>query len=67
MSLRLDGCPSATDDVEQQDNESYHKQDVDETTNRVAANHAQQPKNQKNHKNCPQHERFLLFCTIASL
>jgi hypothetical protein len=46
----LNRGPSASDQLEDQSNQSQHQQDVDKSTHGVAANHAQQPENKQNYK-----------------
>jgi hypothetical protein len=55
--LRLNGS-SSRDQVDDQNNERNHEQDMDQSTRDVKAE-AQNPKHQNDHENCPKHN-FLL-------
>jgi hypothetical protein len=58
----LNHRPAATDEINEQDHQRYHEQQVDKTTKRVTRNHAYQPQDQENHEDCPKHYLFLLLC-----
>lgn len=51
----LNGCPSARDELEYQRDHSQYEQDVNEASQRVAGDDAQQPQNQKDYEKCPKH------------
>jgi hypothetical protein len=58
--LRLDCGPSAGNQLEYQCYERQNEQQVNESTQGVAAHHPYQPQNKKNHKNCPKHVTLAL-------
>jgi hypothetical protein len=57
-------CTPSSDQVNQQNDEREHQQQVDESTHRVTGYQTQQPKNQKNYEDCPQHGCFLPYLGI---
>jgi hypothetical protein len=63
-------CGSASrDQLDHQNNESEHEQNMDESTHGVAAYEAEQPQNEKDHENCPEHNlppETLHICTTAT-
>jgi hypothetical protein len=62
MELELKGS-SAADELDEQDDESQHQQDVDVGANRVETYQTYEPQHQENYKNCPKHCLFSLSCT----
>jgi hypothetical protein len=42
-------------EIEQDDDNGYHQQDMDETAHCVAAHQSQQPQDYQYYGNCPQH------------
>src|SRR6266702_4543928 len=48
---------SSGDQVNYQDDQGEHQQQVDESTQRITGHQPDQPQYQQNHKDCPQHCR----------
>jgi hypothetical protein len=47
--------PAARNQLQEKYDERNHKQNVDESTQRVGTDDSQQPQNQKDYKDCPKH------------
>jgi len=52
---RLDSRSSSGYELEDQSDQSQHKQNVNKTTHGVAANNTQQPQNKQHYEDCPKH------------
>jgi hypothetical protein len=61
LPVRLDGSPAGYQ-VDDQNNHGDYEQQVDEAATNVREQ-ANQPQDQQNHQNCPQHDRNLLLET----
>ena len=60
LAVRLElQWPSPLNDSDQHHDDGNHQQNVDEPPNGVAADESEQPQNQKNHKDRPNHFRLL--------
>src|ERR1700675_3438668 len=59
---------SALDQADQDCNHCQNQQHMNEPTQRVRADHTQQPENQKQHRNRPEHSHspFVKLCTCES-
>jgi hypothetical protein len=51
----LDNRSSSRDQLENQCDQSQHKQNVNKTTHGVTADYSQQPQNKQHYENCPKH------------
>jgi hypothetical protein len=58
----LNHRPASTDELDEQDHERDHEQNVDEPSQGVGADDSKQPKNQQDYKDSPEHRspRFQL-------
>jgi hypothetical protein len=56
----LNNCPSSADDCKDENDQCNNKQNVDIRAQYVEADEAQQPQDQKNYKDGPQHSNRLL-------
>jgi hypothetical protein len=56
--LASENTPSSRHKVENQNDQRHHQQKVNQTTGYVEAE-AQQPQNENDHKNCPEHRHLL--------
>jgi hypothetical protein len=61
LFFRLSNGSSTSDQLEDQDYYRQNQQQVNESTHRIAANKTEQPKHQKNYKDCPKHNPSLFF------
>jgi len=59
----LNDCTTSSDNVDKQHHQRQHQQDVNEPTDRVATDNAEQPQHQQDYKNRPKHIVFLLLST----
>ena len=52
-------CSTPADQVNDQNHDSDHQQDMDESAQRVGADQTKKPEHQQNDKDCPEHNDFL--------
>jgi hypothetical protein len=55
LFLQLNNPPSALNQVNYKNGESYEQKDVDESPERVGRHHTQEPKDTQHNENCPKH------------
>jgi len=63
VSISLNNGTTSANYVDQQHNQRDYQQNVNEPTNGVTANYAQQPQDQQYYKDCPKH----LFSSLLSV
>jgi hypothetical protein len=61
----LDGGTASANQLEHQRDNRQHQKNVNEPTQRVAADDAEQPQDEQNYKDCPKH--FLTLTDVDSL
>jgi hypothetical protein len=59
--IELNNSASSANDRKDKNNECNHKEDMDIRTEYVEADESEQPQNQKDYKNGPQHSLCLLY------
>jgi hypothetical protein len=65
IAVRSSNHSSPGDQLNHQHHQSNHKQNVDETAQRIRGNQPQHPQNEKNHKDCPKHRSPHFLFRIA--
>jgi len=53
----LNRSPSALNQVDYEDSQSYQQKDVNESSERVRSDHSEEPEDKQHHKNRPKHRR----------
>jgi hypothetical protein len=54
-SRRSNNRSSSADQLDKKNNQRNHKQDMNESAQRVTAHDSEQPQDQEDYKNCPEH------------